>query len=61
MPDGPNRSRLWPLASTCWWKPEPALLTDQQFVEFAELVPAKLDAIGHLPLSSEHTSAAARP
>ena len=37
------------------------VLTDQQFVEFAELVPAKLDAIGHLPLSSEHTSAAAGP
>jgi hypothetical protein len=57
MPEGPNHARLWPLGSTCRWRPEPALLTDQELVGFAELVPAKLHAVGRWRLPLEHTSA----
>ena len=57
LPEGPNYARLWPLGSTCRWRPEPALVTDQELIEFAELVPAKLHALGRWRLPIEHTSA----
>ncbi len=57
MSHGPNYHKLWPLGDTCSWRREPALVTDDQLVEFAEQVPAKLHAIGQWSLPPEHTSA----